>query len=52
MDGAGEQMMPRRQDCDEPEGDAGGQEHTHEPGARDNAGRVVLPGVASTEEKK
>jgi len=52
MDGAGEQMMPCRQDCDEPEGGAGGQEHTHELGARDEGGCVVLPAPTTSEEQK
>ncbi len=52
VDGTGQQVMSGRQKCDEPEDNAGRQEQSNEPGARDNAGRVVLPGAASTEEKK
>ena len=43
MDGAGQQVMPRRQYRDEPEDDASGQEHAHELGTRDEGGCVVLP---------
>ena len=52
VDGTGQQVMPDRQNCDEPEDDAGRQEQPNEPSARDDAGRVVLPGAATTEETK
>jgi len=35
--------MARRQNTDEPEGDAGGQEHAHEPSTRCESCHVVLP---------
>ncbi len=51
VDGSGQQVVPRRQQRDEPEDDAGGQEHTHELGARDEGGCVVLPATAASKEK-
>ncbi len=51
VDGSGQQVVPRCQQRDEPEDDAGGQEHTHEFGARDEGGCVVLPATTASKEK-
>jgi len=52
VDGSGQQVVPRRQQRDEPEDDACGQEHTHELGARDEGGRILLPAPPTSKEQE
>ncbi len=51
VEGSGQQVVPRRQQRDEPEDDAGDQEHTHELGVRDDGSSILLPATAASEEK-
>jgi len=52
MDGAGQQVMPRCQHRDEPEGDARSQKEPDEPGARDEGASVILPATTSAKEQE
>ncbi len=52
VDGSGQQMVPRRQQRDEPEDDASGQEYAGELGAGNDGSSIILPAPATVEEEK